>query len=114
MEFDFWQTVAESAVRGVVAALLVILVALVRLIIKSRTEYMLFHTMTYPAEATPGQAVTWFCPAVRFGPGSNATWAYEPTAMQQMKWWAWFRRVLWYSLLYKRSTTEPQGATPRP
>ena len=108
MEFDFWQTVAEAAIRGVVAALLVILVALVRLVIKSRTEYKLFITLSGFAEVT-GEQVVWYSPALRFEPGTNTTWAYEPTAQEQMKWWTWCRKVLWYSLLYKRSTTEPKG-----
>ena len=114
MKLEFWHTVAESAIRGIVAAVLVALVAFIRLVLKTRKEYNLFNTMSQQqaknaSKHTSGEQCVWYGPALRFEAGRNTTWAYEPIAREQMNWWRWFRKVLWYSLLYKRSTTEPKG-----
>ena len=118
MEFDFGQTVAESAIRGGVAALLVVLVAVVRLAIKAHTEYRIFNMLSQQnrretGKGTSRQSRDWHQPVIRCEGGCNTTWAYEPTLPEQMNWWSWLRKVVWYSLLYKRSTTEPRGLSRR-
>ena len=118
VEFDFGQTVAESAIGGAIAALLVALVAVVRLAIKAHTEYRMFGMLSQRnlREAGKGasrQSLAWHQPVIRFESGCNTTWAYEQTAPKQMNWWSWLRKVVWYSLLYKRSTAEPRGLSGR-
>ena len=48
----------------------------------------------------------WYAPVVVTVPGRTPTWHYAPVSKERFTRWEWHRRVLWFSMIYKRASFE--------